>query len=376
MKILFTGGGTGGHFYPIIAVAEEISRIAAEEKLLPPELYYMAPSRYDERALFENNIIYHYAAAGKIRRYFSLRNFLDYFKTAFGVVKALVSVFIIFPDVVFAKGGYASFPTLLAARILRIPVVIHESDSSPGRVNAWAGKFAERIAVSYKEAARFFPADRVAWTGNPIRRDIRTPVREGAREFLKLEEGAPTLLILGGSQGAQVINDAILDALPKLVETYQIIHQTGEKNYKLMSETAQVVLQGNPNKSRYHPYAYLNTLTLRLSAGVADLVITRAGSTLFEVAIWGTPAIVIPIPESISHDQTGNAFAYARSGAGVAMEEKNLTPSLLIFEIEKILSDPKLSQSMREAAKTLAMPDAAEKIARELITIALSHEEA
>lgn len=374
MKILFTGGGTGGHFYPIIAVAEEINRISKEEKLISPELFYMAPKPYDERALFENNIVFRYASAGKIRRYFSILNFIDLFKTGFGVLKALVSVFAIFPDVVFAKGGYASFPALLAARILRIPVVLHESDTSPGRVSAWAGKFATRIAVSYKEVAKYFPEGKVAWTGNPIRHDIRTPVSEGAREFLKLEEGAPIILILGGSQGAQTINDAVLDALPKLVEKYQILHQTGEKHYALMSDTAKVVLEKNVNASRYHPYAYFNTLTLRLAAGVADLVITRAGSTLFEVAIWGTPSIVIPIPESISHDQTGNAFAYARAGAGIVMEEKNLTPSLLAFEIDRLMQSDKERAAMREAAKKLAMPDAAEKIAREIITIALSHE--
>jgi UDP-N-acetylglucosamine--N-acetylmuramyl-(pentapeptide) pyrophosphoryl-undecaprenol N-acetylglucosamine transferase len=376
MKILFTGGGTGGHFYPIIAVAEEINRITKEEKLIQPELFYMAPSPYDERALFENNIAYRYASAGKIRRYFSILNFFDFFKTGFGVLKALISVFAIFPDVVFAKGGYASFPALFAAKILRIPVVIHESDTSPGKVSAWAGKFAERIAVSYKEAGKFFPEEKVAWTGNPIRTDLIEVVAEGARDFLKLEEGASMILILGGSQGAQNINDAILDSLSKLVEKYQIVHQTGEKHYKLMADTSKVVLRGNARIDRYHPYAYLNTLTLRMAAGVADLIITRAGSTLFEVAIWKVPAIVIPIPKPTSHDQTGNAFAYARAGAGIVMEEKNVTPSLLLFEIDKIMGDKKLQMSMREAASKLAKPDAAEKIARVIIEIALSHETA
>lgn len=376
MKILFTGGGTAGHFYPIIAVAEDVNRIAAEEKLVSPELYYMGPSPYDARALFENNIIYRYASAGKVRRYFSFLNFLDFFKTGFGVLKALFSVFMIFPDVVFAKGGYASFPTLFAARILGIPIVIHESDTSPGRVSAWASKFAKRVAVSYKEAGRFFDEKKVAWTGNPVRRDIRTPVSEGSHKFLNLEEGIPVILVLGGSQGAQIINDAILDSLSSLVEKYQIIHQTGENNYNMASETAKVALQGNKNINRYHPYAYLNTLTLRMASGVADLIITRAGSTLFEVAIWGIPSIVIPIPKSISHDQSGNAFAYARAGAAIVMEEKNLGRSLLVFEIDKIMSDQKLRASMREAALKLAQPLASEKIAREIISIALSHETA
>lgn len=374
MKIILTGGGSGGHFYPIIAVAEEINKIAREEKLLPPELYFMAPSPYDGKALFENNIIYKHVFAGKIRRYFSILNFFDLFKTASGLIKALISVFSIYPDVVFAKGGYASFPVLFAAKVFRIPVIIHESDSKPGRVNSWAGKFAFRIALSYKEAAEFFDSNKVAWVGNPVRHNIKIPVTEGAHEFLNLEEGVPTILVLGGSQGSQAINDALLDALPKLVEKYQIVHQTGEKNYKLMTETVKVVLEKNPKASRYHPFAYLNEMSLRMASGVSDLVVTRAGSTLFEVALWGIPAIVIPIPESVSHDQSKNAFAYQRAGAGVVMEEKNLTPSLLAFEVDRLMGDKKLRNSMVEASKTLSMPEAANKIAREIISAALSHE--
>lgn len=374
MKILFTGGVTGGHFYPIIAVAEEVNRIALEERLITPELYFMAPSPYDRRLLFENNILYRYASAGKMRRYFSVLNFLDFFKTVFGVINAFVSVFLIFPDVVFAKGGYGSFPALFAARVLRIPVIIHESDNSPGRVTMWASKFAVRIAVSYKEAAKFFPEDKVAWTGQPIINQIRHPVSEGVRETMGLEEAVPVILIMGGSQGSQVINDTVLSALPELVKKYQVIHQTGEKHFDLISGTAKVVLEKNINIGRYHPYAYLDVLNLRMAAGIASLVITRAGSTLFEVAVWGIPAIVIPIPEAVSHDQTENAFSYARAGAGIVMEEKNLAPSLLLFQIDKIMTDETLRLQMKEATQKFSMPQAAEKIAREILAIGIAHE--
>ena len=157
MKILFTGGGTGGHFYPIIAVAEAISERVTEKKILPPKLYYMASNKYNPRVLFDHEIEFVQVPAGKIRRYFSLLNLTDLFKTAYGCLRALSKMFSIYPDVVFSKGGFDSFPALVAARFLRIPVVIHESDSEPGRVNAWAGKFAKKIAVSYPDAAKFFP---------------------------------------------------------------------------------------------------------------------------------------------------------------------------------------------------------------------------
>ncbi|MFZ1019773.1 MAG: glycosyltransferase, partial [Minisyncoccia bacterium] len=168
MKIVFTGGGTGGHFYPIIAVAEKVNQIIDSEHILGAKLYYFSDSPYDKEMLAQNGLFYEEIKSGKMRTYFSFRNFLDIFKTFFGVVNALFKMFSIYPDVVFGKGGYASFPTIFAARILRIPVVIHESDSAPGRVNKWAGHFAKKIAISFPEAAEYFPEKKTAWTGQPV----------------------------------------------------------------------------------------------------------------------------------------------------------------------------------------------------------------
>src|SRR3989344_6039385 len=134
MKIVFTGGGTGGHFYPIIAVAQKVNRIIDHEGILGAKLYYFSDSPYDEDLLFQNGILFEEVVSGKMWTYFSFRNFLDIFKVCFGVINATFKMFSVYPDVVFGKGGYASFPTIFAARILCIPVVIHESDSAPGRV--------------------------------------------------------------------------------------------------------------------------------------------------------------------------------------------------------------------------------------------------
>src|ERR1700733_1437749 len=217
MKILLTGGGTGGHFYPIIAVASELNEIAKENRLLRPELFYMSTEPYNEGLLFENNITFVPVSAGKIRGPVSLPNlilnFFYLFSTAFGMLTATWKVFSIYPDVVFGKGGYASFPALFAARILRIPVVIHESDSAPGKVTKWAGKFAKKIAISYPEAAHFFPKGKTAYTGNPIRKEIEIPMVTGAYELLNLKEGLKTIFIIGGSQGARHINTVIMDSL-------------------------------------------------------------------------------------------------------------------------------------------------------------------
>jgi UDP-N-acetylglucosamine--N-acetylmuramyl-(pentapeptide) pyrophosphoryl-undecaprenol N-acetylglucosamine transferase len=376
MKIFFTAGGSGGHFYPIIAVAEAIHDLTRERKFLEPKLFYAAPDPYDREMLIANEIAFIPTAAGKVRRYFSPLNWIDAIKTGWGIVRAVVRVFFLYPDVVFGKGGYASFPTLLAARLFRIPVVIHESDAIPGRVNRWAGKFAQRIAVSFPEAAEYFPKEKVAYTGNPIRKTILLPAREGVFEFLKLSRELPVLLVLGGSQGAQALNEVILNALPELLRYYQIVHQTGADNLHDVEGRARVILANSDFKERYKPFGYLNDLAIRMSAGAASLVISRSGSTIFEIAAWGLPSIMVPLPPDVAAEdhQTKNAFSYARSGAAIVIEQNNLTPKLLVAEVERLLQNEELLRKMSAAARGFARVDAAKAIANALIDIALSHE--
>ncbi len=374
MKILFTGGGSGGHFYPIIAIVEEINQLAKEHKLIGLELFYMSNSPYNEGLLFEHGVTFKKNTAGKLRVYFSLMNIVDMFKTAWGVVVSLWTIFTIYPDVIFGKGGYASFPALLAGKLLKIPVVIHESDSVPGRVNAWAGKFATRIAISYPDSAKYFPQGKTAYTGNPIRKDISHALSSGAHEYLGLDPHIPTILVIGGSQGAQLINDTIVDALPRLVQKYQIIHQTGKNNFQMVKNTADVVLLTNEFKKRYQPFDYLNNLALRMSAGAASLVISRAGSSLFEIASWEKPAIVIPITKSNGNHQRMNAYAYARTGAAIVLEEANLSGNILSAEVDRLLDNPSVLAQMSEATKISQHPDAARKIATEILNIALEHQ--
>jgi UDP-N-acetylglucosamine--N-acetylmuramyl-(pentapeptide) pyrophosphoryl-undecaprenol N-acetylglucosamine transferase len=378
MKILLTGGGTGGHFYPLIAVAQEINQIVKENRLLKPDLYYMSTDPYNEGLLFENNLLFEKVTSGKIRRAITpkniILNFIDLSKIFLGSVHAVWRLFVIYPDVVFGKGGYASFPALFAARILNIPVVIHESDSSPGKVNSWAGRFAKRIAISYPEAIKYFPKDKTACTGNPVRKEIHEILNVGGHEQLGLDKALPVILVLGGSQGARFINNVIIDAIQELVKSYQIIHQVGKINLEVMKETKNVVLMDNPNKDRYRIVEYLNVLDLKAAAGAASVVISRAGSTIFEISIWGKPSIIIPIPENISHDQRGNAYSYARSGACTVIEEKNLTRGVLLAEIERIVTNPEVSETMSKAAEGFAKKDAAKLIANEIVSIALEHE--
>lgn len=375
MKILLTGGGTGGHFYPLIAIAEKLNEIANKEKIVNLKLYYMSDSPYDKRMLFENNITYVQIPAGKIRTYFSIKNFFDMFKTALGAFAGLISMFFIYPDVVISKGGYAAFPAVFAARLLFIPVIVHESDSSPGRLNLWTSKFAKHVAVSWAEAVEYLPKNKTVLTGQPIRKDLLTANPEGAYEAFKLVSNLPVILVLGGSQGAETINNSIIDILPVLLSKYQVIHQTGEKNIGDVVSRVKLIMENNPYLGRYVPMPYLNNLTTRMSAGIASLIISRAGSTIFEIASWGVPSIIIPITNSNGDHQRKNAFNYARTSACEVIEEGNLTPHILLSEIDKLMKDPDKLLSMKNNALLFASSGASEKIARDALNIALSHEE-
>lgn len=374
MKIVFTGGQTGGHFYPIISVAQDLRKIIREEHLIEPSLYFIAPDPYNRGILFDNNITYKRVMSGKQRIYPSIFNFLDKFKIGFGILEAIWKLFWIYPDIVFSKGGYGSVPVVFAARLLGIPIIIHESDSAPGRANAWAGKFATKIALSYPEASHYFDSKKVAWTGNPVRDEIKKPILEGAHSYLKFDPNIKTILILGGSQGAEIINNMIIDTLPILVESYQVIHQTGRGNFKEVKETTDLLLKTNPRTDRYICFPYLNDVAMKMSAGAADLIISRAGSTIFEIASWNKPSIIIPITETNNDHQRKNAYTYARAGACIVIEENNLTPEIFVAEIDRLFNRPELTKEMSLHASQFTKPDAGRLIARQIIDTLVAHE--
>jgi len=375
MKIVLAGGGSGGHFYPLIAVAEELRVFAQEKNILHLELYYMAPSKYDEKALFDNQITFVSVPAGKIRRYFSLENFLDIFKTFFGFFIALFKLFNIYPDAIFSKGGYPAVPVVFAAKILRIPVIVHESDTVPGRANKLTSRFATRIAISFPEAFKYFKKEKTALVGHLVRKEVQKPIYEGSDEYLKLNPVLPTIFIIGGSQGAKLINETILSLLPELVKKYQIIHQTGTGNFEEVSSNANVILEKSNDRDNYRPYAYFNPLALRMCAGASDMIISRSGaSSIAEIAWWALPAILIPITDSNGNHQRENAFSYASTGAASVIEEKNLSPRVLIQEIDRIIENKNLQESMKKATELSRYEHSARDIAGELLEIGFKHE--
>jgi UDP-N-acetylglucosamine--N-acetylmuramyl-(pentapeptide) pyrophosphoryl-undecaprenol N-acetylglucosamine transferase len=368
-RILLVGGGTGGHFYPLIAIAESLNQLPDK-----PRLYYAGPDAYDAEALQEHQISFIRISAGKNRRYASLLNFFDLFKTLFGFCSALVKLYIVYPDVVVSKGGYTSVPIVLAAAFLRIPIVVHESDSVIGKANKLGMRFARSMIVSYDEAYEASKHPHTHKFGIPIRSELMQPLSPQAISNFSVDPARPLILIIGGSQGAERINTLLLDTLDELLTNFSVIHQTGKQHFEVCSLSADRLITDLEARKHYHPYAFLNGADLNDAYHLAGLVVSRSGSTsIYEIALHHKPAILIPIPEDISHDQRSNAYAYARTGAAIVMEEKNLTDGLLHSEIDRIMRSREVYTEMTTAAKQFAKNDAASRTATLIMGIAEEH---
>ncbi len=369
MRIGLVGGGSGGHFYPLIAVAQELIEHSEQ-----PELVYYGPEPYNAELLATYNIRFSRVPAGKVRRYFSLRNVFDGFKTFWGVLVALVKLYADFPDVILTRGSYASVPVVLVAWFYRIPVVVQESDVKPGRANRLAGRFAQYIATSWVPTAEYFKAERVALTGIPLRRELQTELTE-PHALLGVPEDLPFLYVTGGSLGAERINTLILNSLDELLPYMRIYHQAGDLHAEQVSHAARELLKDKPEfLERYYVVGTADAATVHALYSAADLIITRAGTTtLYEIALHNKPAIVIPIPEDVSHDQRTNAYTYARNGAAIVIEEHNLTEHLLQTQVLSILNDVAAYQDMQAAAAHIGTTNAAATISNVLIQIGHEH---
>jgi len=371
MRILFTGGGTGGHFFPIIAVIRELRRIAEEEQILNVEIFYLGPDGFGEELLQQEDVAHWRIGSGKMRRYASLQNVFDIVKTLGGIVQALWKVFLVMPDVVFSKGGYGALPAVVASIIFRIPLIIHESDSVAGLVNRFSGRFAKRIGIAFSSAERDFPKNKTALVGIPIRKRIFGGNRAQAKENFEVFSDLPVIGIIGASQGSEHINEVVLDILKELTDEFEVIHQTGARHLEEIKGEAGVTLEFG-HKERYHPIGFLDEQSMREFYSASDVIVSRAGaSSIFEIAGWGKPSLLIPLENSAQNHQLKNAYDYAAVGAAHILEESNLTPHILFAEIQRIASNTQFMLRMSEAAQRFSRIDAAEVIAREILQLGL-----
>ncbi len=368
IRIVLTGGGSGGHIYPLLAVAEDIQKWATESKN-NVAITYMGPKDNYADLFIGRGIVVSSIVSGKIRRYFSFENFLDIPKFFIGFFEAFFKLYFIMPDVVFSKGGTGALAVVLAARFYQIPVAIHESDAKPGLTNLVSSRFAQRIFVSFPDAAAYFDPSRTEVTGTPVRSELleNRNTKDAACETLGFSSSMPLIFVYGGSQGSARVNNCILENLEELIKETQILHQTGVANFKEVERLSRAALLEAEFKNRYQAMAYL-TDNLRAAFDAADLIVARAGSaTLFEIASFGKPAILIPLTESANDHQRANAYDFAKNGAAVVIEESNLLPGIFVNEIRNILSNKATQEKMSVAAKKFFVPDATDKIGEALL---------
>lgn len=295
-------------------------------------------------------------------------NARDTLRTVQGVGQAMRILRSFKPDVVFLKGGFVCLPVGIAAKMLGIPFVIHESDATPGLTNRILSRWAERIAVGFPvKSYRAFEPHKLTYVGNPVRADILTSHRlEGIAHF-RLDGSLPVVLITGGSQGAAQINNAVLEALPELLEKCQIIHQTGEGEIGRI--TFELTRRRNtPNIARYHPYGFLMG-DMGLALAAADLVIGRAGvNTINDSAVLGKPTVLIPNYEMAGH-QVENARALSRQGAVRVLDGARLTGAMLATEIFHVLGDEAEQERLSAAIRDFGRPAAAEDLAKLVVEV-------
>lgn len=371
VHVLLVGGGSGGHVYPLIAVASALDEQAAV-KNIQLKLMMIGEGDFIKKAAEESKIRYKKISAGKLRRYFSVESIIDLFKIPTSIIQSFWHIFLFMPDAVFSKGGYGSVAPAIVARIFFIPVFIHESDSIPGLANTMIGRMAETVFLSFKTAEKHFEGTKVIFTGNPTRKNVFRGDKNTAREFFNLHDPRPTILIIGGSQGAKIINDVVVSSLVVMTQKFNIIHQCGESQFEAVKKDVDTILKEGthqyaaPVQVYYRPYPYFDERQLSLAYSVADIIISRAGAnSLFEIAQLGKPAIIIPITQSASNHQYLNAFEFSFSG-GYLMEESNFNRESLMRETELLLN-PETYAKVSEKIKSFATPNAADIIAGEML---------
>ncbi len=368
MRVVIAGGGTGGHTSAGLAVAAALQRHGVAD------VQWIGSRRgIEARRVPEAGLPYHAIATGKLRRYWDWRNVSDLgLRVPTGYLQSLRLLRRLAPNLLFATGGFVALSPALAARSLRIPIVVHEQTAVPGLANRIAGRFARRIALTFPVAGDDFPSDRVALTGNPIRPELSGGSREDGCRLFGLAPGTPLVYVTGGSQGSHRINRTVGATLGPLLEACQIIHQAGDnpETRDLEWLEAQARRLAEPLRRRYALRPYVGA-ELRHVYAAADLVVGRSGAgTVNELCHLGRPAIYIPLPGTSGDEQAANARLAEAAGAAVLLPQVSLTPERLLDAVTALLANPAELRAMGERALSLAVPDAADRIARLILEAA------
>lgn len=366
MRILISGGGTGGHIYPALAVANEL------RERYNAELLFIGDRNGLETTLVPAaGVPFAPISAGKLRRYLSRKALGDLAKVPVGMVEALQHARKFRPHAAFTSGGYVSVPAGFAARLIGAPLLMHQQDVPPNLANRLLTPIATRISVSFAASERYFPRNRVALLGNPARAEILAAAKlDGPAERARfgLDPALPVILVTGGSQGARHVNQVVADALPALLPHYQVLHVSGEGTYEETRTRAETALASAPDaaalRPRYALFPYLKT-EMPQAIAASDVVICRSGaSTLTELALIGRASLLVPLPPGFGGSpQAINAAMFQKAGAADVILDKEMTPDEISERLRALLDNPGKRQSMAAAAQTFALPNAARDLA-------------
>ncbi len=323
-RIILTGGGTAGHVTPNIALIPKL-------KELGYDIQYIGSYTGIEKELIEPfGIPYHGISSGKLRRYFSLQNFTDPFRVIKGLGEAKNLIRDLKPDVIFSKGGFVSVPVVLAGKKCKVPVIIHESDMTPGLANKIAIPSATKICCNFPETLAHLPKEKAVLTGSPIRQELLSGNKIAAMDLCGFSADKPVILVIGGSLGAVAVNNAVRSALPELLESFQIVHLCGKGK---IDETLS-------NTKGYKQFEYIKN-ELRDIFALADIVISRAGANaICELLALRKPNILIPLSANASRgDQILNARSFECQGFSIVLEEEEVTKDTLLHAVDRLYTD-------------------------------------
>ncbi len=363
-KIIITGGGTGGHIFPLLAIIRELKKIISQDFL---EICFIGPkNNITEKYIKEEGIVTRYIFTGKIRRYKEgfFQNILDVlFKIPLGVIQSFFHIYFYSPDLILSKGGHGSLPAVLVGSFFRVPIIIHESDSVVGKTNKYLQRFAGEIFTSFPDTLGV-DKRKMMVVGNPIRESILMGTKEEAKKRFNLLDDKPLLVFLGGSQGSIRINELFLSMSTNILKNFEVVHQCGEDNYKQVFAETNAIITDDLMKKRYHPVSFLNEEDLKSLYASADLIISRAGSgSIFEIAGSGRASFLIPLSESAQNHQVQNAYQYSSTKSAVVFEEENLSSHFFLGKLNEIFSPIEQIKMMEENARNFARPRAGHIVA-------------
>ncbi len=376
LVVAFAGGGTGGHIYPGLAVADAFRQKNSQREV---KIVWIGSLSKMDRDIVENSVDkagrksadkFYGIPSGKMRRYFSLKNFIDVFKIFFGFVSSFFILLKCKPAFLFSKGGFVSVPPCLAARLLRIKVYTHECDFTPGLATRINSKFAYKVLLSYEETRSFFSlgsSKKFLVTGNPVRPVFYEADADAGLKFLEIDaaqkKSKPLLLVTGGSLGAAQINDLVWKNLSWLCQRFIVVHQTGQKNAALLPDGLSL-----EQKANYHPYAFIYKEMPNVIAA-ADIVLSRAGAnSIWECAALEKPMVLVPLEGAGTRgDQVDNAEYFERQGAALVLTKNTMTEKSLQSALSSMLSKEQRKKYSLACKKLCGPEKPAEKIAEILM---------